>query len=129
MPRAAQQPTELELLILHVLWDESPLPVREVRQRLAAAGRDLAHTSVITMLNIMVRKGFLKRSSQGNAHYFAPKIEREKMSRRLVRGLVERVFGGSTAAVMHCLLDSAELTADELGEIRQLINRKTKEQP
>ena len=74
MPRATQQPTELELKILHVLWNESPLPVREVRQRLAVAGRELAHTSVITMLNIMVRKGFLKRSRQGNALLFAPRL-------------------------------------------------------
>jgi BlaI family transcriptional regulator, penicillinase repressor len=127
MPRANQQPTELELQILHVLWDQSPLPVRDVRQRLAAAGRELAHTSVITMLNIMVRKGFLRRSRQGNALFFAPKVEREGMSRRLVRGFVDRVFGGSTAAVVHCLLDSSELTAEELGEIRQLVNRKSQE--
>jgi BlaI family penicillinase repressor len=129
MSPTVRQPTELELLILHVLWEESPLPVREVRQRLAAAGRELAHTSVLTMLNIMVRKGFLKRSRQGNAFLFTPKVQRESMSRRLVRGLVDRVFRGSTAAVMQCLLDSAELTPEELSEIRQLVHRKTKEQP
>ena len=59
MPRAeSEHPTELELDILKVLWSESPLPVREVRERLAEAGRPLAHSSVITMLNIMHRKGF-----------------------------------------------------------------------
>ena len=53
----SEHPTELELEILKVLWDESPLPVREVRARLEAqAGRTLAHSSVITMLNIMHHK-------------------------------------------------------------------------
>ena len=61
MPRnESEQPTELELDILKVLWTESPLPVRDVRRRLESeAGRPLAHSSVITMLNIMHRKGFL----------------------------------------------------------------------
>ncbi|MCA9260368.1 MAG: BlaI/MecI/CopY family transcriptional regulator, partial [Planctomycetales bacterium] len=54
----SEHPTELELEILKVLWDDSPLPVREVRARLESqSGRSLAHSSVITMLNIMHRKG------------------------------------------------------------------------
>ncbi|MGD9857526.1 MAG: BlaI/MecI/CopY family transcriptional regulator [Planctomycetaceae bacterium] len=47
--------------MLNVLWDESPLPVRDVRDRLEQTGRPLAHSYVITMLNIMVRKGELRR--------------------------------------------------------------------
>ncbi len=65
-------PTELELQILKVLWDRSPLPVREIRQALADGGRDLAHTSVITTLGVMVRKRYLRRTKQGNAFLFAP---------------------------------------------------------
>ena len=58
----SEHPTELELEILKVLWSESPLPVREVRQPLqSTSGRVLAHSSVITMLNIMFRKGFVRR--------------------------------------------------------------------
>ena len=56
MPRReSEQPTERELEILKVLWDEAPLPVRTIRERLAQyAGRELAHTSVITVLNIII---------------------------------------------------------------------------
>ncbi len=124
----AEHPTELELLILHVLWAQAPLPVREIRQRLAGAGRDLAHTSVITVLNIMVRKGYLSRERQGNAFLFSPRVEKQKISQGMVRSLVERVFGGSTLAVLQHLLDTTDINPEELAQIRQLINRKMREQ-
>jgi BlaI family penicillinase repressor len=125
---AAEHPTKLELEILHVLWDEAPLPVREIRRRLAAAGRKLAHTSVITVLNIMLGKGFVKRTEQGNSYLFAPRVRRQGLSRRMMQSLIDRVFGGSTLAVVEQLLDTADLNAAELEQIKQLINRKAKEQ-
>ena len=124
---AAEHPTDLELQILHVLWDESPLPVREIRQRLAQAGRDLAHTSVITVLNIMVRKGTARRERQGNAYLFSPRVEKQGLSRRMMQSLIDRVFGGSTLAVVQQLLDTGDIDADELAQIRHLIDRKAKE--
>jgi BlaI family transcriptional regulator, penicillinase repressor len=130
MPRpASEQPTELELEILKVLWDESPLPVRDVRERLAAnAKRDLTHSSVITMLNIMVRKGFLRRQKEGKAFLFVPQVGKEDISGNFVGDLLSRVFDGSPQALVLNLLETADLDADELAEIRRLINRKAKEQ-
>jgi len=61
------QPTELELMILKVLWRRSPQAVSEVREALAAEDRPLAHTSVITTLNTMVRKKYLTRVKEGKA--------------------------------------------------------------
>ena len=123
----SEHPTELELQILKVLWQRSPLPVREVRDALAATGRDLAHTSVITTLNVMVRKKYLRRRMQGNACLFEPRISRQEVSTRMLGDLVQRVFDGSAAAVLLSLFDSADLDADELKELRQIINQKTRE--
>jgi len=128
MPRAeSEHPTELELDILKVLWNESPLPVREVRERLAEAGRPLAHSSVITMLNIMHRKGFLRRKKEGKSFLFAPKAEREQVTGDMTRDLMSRAFDGSAKALVLNLLNSAELDEEELAEVRRLIARKTKE--
>lgn len=128
MPRAeSEHPTELELDILKVLWNESPLPVREVRERLAEAGRPLAHSSVITMLNIMHRKGFLRRKKEGKSFLFAPKAEREQVTAEMTRDLMSRAFDGSAKALVLNLLNSAELDEEELAEVRRLIARKTKE--
>jgi BlaI family transcriptional regulator, penicillinase repressor len=123
----SEHPTELELQILKVLWQSSPLPVREVRDALAAGGRDLAHTSVITTLNVMVRKKYLRRSMQGNACLFAPRISRDEASQRMLGDMVNRVFDGSAKAVVLSLFDSAELDAADLKELRRLIDHKAKE--
>jgi BlaI family transcriptional regulator, penicillinase repressor len=129
VPRpGSDYPTELELEILKVLWAESPLPVRDVRQRLAEkAGRTLTHSTVITMLNIMVRKGYLKRQKQGKAFYFSPRVERERISCGIMGDLLARLFNGSPVAMVLNLLETADLDTDEMDELRRLINRKAKE--
>lgn len=84
MPRpGSEYPTALELQILKVLWERSPLTVREVRDALDAGGRPLAHTTVITMLSTMVDRGQLERLDplQGKAFRFVPRIDREDVSK------------------------------------------------
>jgi predicted transcriptional regulator len=129
MPRPpSEHPTELEHQILKILWDESPLPVRDIRRRLADRGRDLAHTSVITTLNIMVRKKYLKRAKHKNAFLFEPRLSREDVSGRMLGDLVDRVFDGSAAAVVLSLFERSEIDAGELEELRSLIRDKVQEQ-
>ena len=123
----SEHPTELELQILKILWRQSPMAVREVRNALAAEGRDLAHTSVITTLNAMTRKKYLKRSMQGNACLFQARVSREDASKRMLSDVVRRVFDGSAKAAVLSLFDCAELDAAELEELRRLINQKAKE--
>jgi BlaI family transcriptional regulator, penicillinase repressor len=123
----SEYPTELELQILKVLWRRSPLAVREVREALTEAGRELAHTSVITTLNVMVRKRYLRRSMQGNACLFEPRIGREEVSHRMLGDVVDRVFDGSAKAVVLGLFDCTDLGTADLKELRHLINQKVKE--
>jgi BlaI family transcriptional regulator, penicillinase repressor len=120
-------PTELELQILKILWRQSPLAVRDVRDALAAAGRDLAHTTVITTLNVMVRKKYLRRSMQGNACLFSSRLTQEENSQRMLGDVVNRVFDGSAKAVVLSLFDCAELNPSDLKELRRLIDQKAKE--
>lgn len=124
----SEHPTELELLILKVLWDQAPLPVRDIRQRLAEQGRDLAHTTVITTLNTMFAKQFLKRTKRNNAFWFSPRVSRDEISSQMLGDVVNRVFEGSASAVVLKLFDCSEINADEIRELRRLLNRKFKEQ-
>jgi predicted transcriptional regulator len=129
MPRpTAEHPTELELSILKILWDKSPLPVRDIRRRLAERGRKLAHTSVITTLGTMFDKKYVTRSQQGNAFYFSPRVGRDDVSRRMLGDLVNRVFDGSAAAVMLRLFECSDIDADDLKELKKLVSQKLKEQ-
>ena len=129
MPRTgSEHPTELELEILKVLWHESPLKVRDVRQRLEEqAGRTLAHSSVITMLNIMVRKGYLRRKRDGKAFLFAPRIAKDRVSGGVLRDVVARLFDGSATAMVLNLLETTDIDEEELKELRRLVNRMAKE--
>jgi len=122
----SEHPTELELKILKILWERSPLPVREIRQDLAAAGHNIAHTSTITTLNTMVGKQYLKRQMQGNACLFAPRVSRQEVSQRMLGDIVRRVFDGSAKEVVLSLFGQSEIPEDELKELRSLINRKLK---
>jgi predicted transcriptional regulator len=119
-------PTELELQILKILWRRAPLPVRDIRQELADQGRNLAHTSVITTLNIMVRKGYLKRAKQLNAFLFQPRVTRAGISKGMLRDIVNRVFDGSAKDVMLTLLEASDVDANELKEIRRFIDRQAR---
>ena len=124
----SEHPTELELEILKILWEDSPLPVRDVRARLESdAGRKLAHSSVITMLNIMHRKGFLRRKKDGKAFLFSPKVAKEKVTGRMMGDMLSRLFNGSPSAMALNLIETSDLDADELAELRKLLNRKSKE--
>ena len=124
----SQHPTELELEILKILWEEAPLPVREVRARLESrADRPLAHSTVITMLNIMYDKGFLKRKKDGKSFLFSPKVKKDRVTGGMMGDLLSRAFNGSPSAMVLNLLETTDVDADELAEIRKLISRKTKE--
>lgn len=124
----SKYPTELELTILKLLWGRAPLLAREVQAALAAAGRDLAKTSVITTLNTMVGKKYLTRKRQGHMFLFSPRISEETVSQLVLSDVVDRVFDGSTTTVLLKLFEAKSIQADELKELRRLIDRKLKEQ-
>lgn len=126
MPRKkSKHPTGLELEILKVLWDKAPCTVREVRAAMAADGRELAHTSLITTLNVMFDKGFVKRmpSKEGRSYAFEPKVSRTDVSQGMVGDLVERVFEGSAPALLLSLLEHEQLDGADHAELRQAIER------
>jgi BlaI family transcriptional regulator, penicillinase repressor len=127
--RTSEHPTQLELEILKVLWDRSPLSARDVRDRLKQqSARDLAYSSVITVLNIMVRKGYLKRHKEGKAFLFEPSVDRQSVAGGMTGDLLSRLFDGSASAMVLNLIETADLDAGELTELRRLITRKSREQ-
>ena len=128
MPRpVSKYPTDLELQILKLLWQQSPLLARDVQAALGEGGRELAKTSVITTLNTMVGKKYLKRKKQGNMYLFTPRISEDQVSNRVLVDVVDRVFDGSASAVLMKLFDVSDLDTGELRELRTLINRKLNE--
>src|SRR5688572_8237814 len=128
---ASSHPTESELEILKVLWRDGPVNVRHVRDALAAGGKDLAYTSVMTVMNIMADKAYLRRvkDPKGGAGFvYHPKVNEQSTTARMLRDLLDRAFGGSAAAAVVNLLEAGEVDDQELKQLRELIARKSRGQ-
>ncbi len=127
---SAVHPSELELQVLKVLWDAAPRTAREIRDELAARGRDLAYTSVITTVQRMVDKKLLKQLEpiEGKAFRFEPKVTDQQVTRSMLGEFVDRVFDGSAEAVVMSLFAAKELDPEAIKRLRRAFNQKLKEQ-
>jgi BlaI family transcriptional regulator, penicillinase repressor len=110
------RPTPAETAILCVLWARGPATVREVHA--ALAGRGTGYTTVLKLMQIMASKGLLVRDESARSHVYAPAVEQETMQRRLIDELRERVFSGSTSALVLRALSSRHVSPQELQQIR-----------
>ena len=117
MPRA--QLTRLELQIMQVLWHNGPSTVQSVQQSLP--GDPLAYTTVQTMLNILQRKGKVKRKLLGKAYEYRPVLSRDKALREAASDMLDRMFGGSVEALLMSLVKSNQLDANKLARVQKLI--------
>lgn len=124
---ASTHPTELELEILKILWRDGPATVRHVREALGDQ-RQLAHTTVMTMMSIMTDKGYLRRTKIRGGYRYQPKVERESTTSRMIQDVVKRAFDGSTKAAVLQLIETGDIDEGELQELRRLIARKVEEQ-
>src|ERR1700722_18560768 len=93
--KAPHSLTPLELQIMQVLWREGPSNVQHVQKSLPA-GMELAYTTVQTMLNVLQRKGRVRRTLKGRAFTYRAVVSEEKVLGHAVRDLVDRMFGGSS---------------------------------
>lgn len=118
---AIPRPTDAELAILRVLWTRGPSTVREVHTAMAEARR-VGYTTTLKILQVMTAKGLVARDIRGVQHLYRAKHAEQQMQRRLVRDLVDRAFGGSTAQFVLQALNSRRTTAAELDEIRRLLD-------
>jgi predicted transcriptional regulator len=119
-PASTPTPTKAELAILRTLWDQGASTVREVHDALAAH-RTVAYTTTLKTLQVMTAKGLVVREERGTQHLYRARHPERQMQRRLVRELLDRAFGGSTAQLVIQALASKRASPDELAEIRRLI--------
>ncbi|MFL6209713.1 MAG: BlaI/MecI/CopY family transcriptional regulator [Pyrinomonadaceae bacterium] len=110
--------TRLELEIMHVLWETGAANVQTVQQRL---GRELAYTTVQTMLNILHRKGKVKRKLKDRAYFYAPTVSRRQVVRHTVSDIVDRLFGGSAESLVMSLVETKHLTPQKLAKLQKLV--------
>ena len=116
-----RKPTDAELDILAVLWERGPSTVRQVAE---ALGRENAYTTVLKLMQIMTEKRLVQRRESGRLHIYTASESRDQMQRHLVRDLLERAFGGSSAQLVMRALSASKATPEELAEIRKMLDQK-----
>src|SRR6266699_4720704 len=122
MPRPkSENLTPLELEIMHVLWAEGPANVQIVQQHLP---RELAYTTVQTMLNILLRKGKVKRALKERAYVYKPAVTRRQFVSRHLGDLVDRLFGGSAESLVISLVEAKHLKPQTLARLNKLLKEQ-----
>lgn len=123
-PPAAALPTDAEVDILAALWRLGPATVREVHE---ALGKDCGYTTTLKQMQLMMEKGLLTRSERFRSHVYEPAAPKEQLQQQIAGDLLSRVFGGSATSLVMGALAAQPATADELAEIRKMIEAYAKD--
>jgi predicted transcriptional regulator len=120
------RPTDSELEILHILWQQGPCTVRTVNDLLnedrKTGPKDATgYTTTLKLLQIMLEKGLVTREEEGRTHVYSSAVQQEEAQSQLLQQFVNNTFRGSTAQLVMQALGNQQASADELDEIKALI--------
>ena len=116
------RPTDAEIEILKVLWRRGPSTVRDVFDSLSET-KQTGYTTVLKTMQIMAEKGLVRRDETERAHRYEAAVAEEETQRQMVGDLLRRVFDGSAKRLVMQALSSRAASAEELEEIRRLLDR------
>ena len=110
-----------EAELMQVLWEQGPSTVAEVQKHLHAG---LAYTTVLSMLQKLEKKGFVRHQEEGRAHRYESTIRREAAQRSAVRDLAAKLFDGSAALLLTRLVHDETLSAEDIQRIELLLRER-----
>jgi predicted transcriptional regulator len=116
------KPTDAELEILSVLWENGPCTVRFVNDTLNA-GKKVGYTTTLKFLQIMTDKGIVSRQPEGRTHVYSALLEKEKVQHQMLDKLLDSAFGGSAQKLVLQALGNYKASNEELQEIKALISK------
>jgi len=117
----SSQPTDRELTILRILWDEGPSTVRQVNEAMNKGG-DTGYTTTLKLMQIMTEKGLLQRDDSQFKHIYKPVYSEERTQKQLVVDLLDKAFSGSAEKLVMRALSAKKVSPKELARIRKLLN-------
>lgn len=122
--KQSEQLTTLELEIMKVLWENGSANVQTVQQQLE---RELAYTTVQTMLNVLHRKGKVERDLSDKAYVYHPTVSRSEVVRQTIGDLINRLFDGSAESLVMEMVETEHLTAEKLSRLNALIEKESED--
>jgi BlaI family penicillinase repressor len=115
--------TAQELEIMKIVWRSGASTVRGVYEDLLER-RKIAYTTVMTMMNILEQKGYLKKTQKDRAYVYQATRPQKQVIRGMVREFVDRVFNGSAEPLLLHLVEGRHLSEADLDEIRRMMREK-----
>jgi predicted transcriptional regulator len=126
MPKKYHELSTAEWELMDVIWKaDQPVTVRHVLET-AYPKAEKAYTTVQTLMNILVDKGFLARHKAGKANRYTPVVPREDILRGSLSTIAQRMFEGSVGAMASFLVSGGKLKPKELRELKQLLDEQSK---
>lgn len=116
----------LQRAVMEAVWDLGKGTVHDIRAQLGRR-KPLAYTTVLSTLQKLERAGWLSHEADGRMHVYYPARSREEVHASSLRRFTQGVFGGDALALFQHLIDDADLTREELSELRKMIDRRRKE--
>jgi predicted transcriptional regulator len=122
------KPTESELEILNILWQNNTSTVRDVHEKLAKI-KDVGYTTTLKLMQIMHEKGLVRRDESMRTHIYQPAVNKERTQKHLLDKMIDSLFGGSSTQLVLQALGSGEqkVSAEELEQIQTLLNNLKKQ--
>jgi BlaI family penicillinase repressor len=114
-------PTDREMAILSVLWQQGPSTVREIHEALNADS-ETGYTTTLKLMQIMADKGLLSRETTGRQHVYRPAVSQEKTQKQVVGDVLDKVFAGSAEKLVMRALSARKVSPDELQRIREMLD-------
>ena len=116
------QPTEVELQILRLLWEHGPATVRQIHNGLARE-KGTIYSTTVKMLSIMLDKGLVKRDESARPHVYRPASNQQSTQQKILRDVIRKVYDGSAGSLVLQALSSHSASAEELAEIRRVLDK------
>jgi BlaI family transcriptional regulator, penicillinase repressor len=123
----AKELTERELEVMHVFWNTGPGTANEIRDRLATAGRELAYTTVATLIRILSDKGFVEQTNTERPFIYRPMRSFDDVSRNIVSDIVDRVFRGSREQLVLRIMEDRPLSPKERAILEAAVHLMAKQ--
>ena len=123
MPRpASPQPTEVELQILNALWELGPSTVRQIHNELGKH-KETNYSTTVKMLSVMLDKQLVRRDDSVRPQIFRAAVTRQTAQKKMLKGLIQKVYEGSTKSLVMQALSNHKASAEDLAEIRHLLDQ------
>lgn len=114
--------TEVELELMHIIWSLQKVSIKEVLLKLPE-NRNLAYTTVATVVKVLEQKGFLACEKASHAHVFFPLVSREEYENTCIEHMVANVFDGEPLALLQRLLSAKNLTVEDIKAMEESLNQ------